>query len=223
MIRVTVAELKESLFHTMSGCGNLKANHKIKTINTILLDRHNIPRTQSMRNFMGYFYENELDQRFDRSKCSLKTYLNSCVHKFLLKDLNRRDTIKRREDSVEEFINQDTMESDFMAKGFDGVWRVSNDVFYADWVQTNTRNIEDEYIYYELMISCASFISQEFGNTYTEIFQGRMTQQKASKELGVDNRTVRRKMVEIKIQLKQYLFDLGYTEDDIHEILNKKL
>lgn len=76
MIDVTIAELKESLFHTMSGYGNLKVNHKIKAINTILLDRHNIPRTQSMKNFIGYFYERKLDQRLDRSKCSLQTYLN---------------------------------------------------------------------------------------------------------------------------------------------------
>lgn len=219
-IKWSLRELHKKMKWAVSGQGQFSINKKICELNNIMFDKFGVGRKETLDDFIGYFFANQLIWEFDEEKGGIDTYITYKVYYYLLEEVKKRELLRQRECSLDKLIEEGADPSnDFMKKGDDGVWRVTSEVIEgANWAEPKNLTPEEHYLIKELESIMYGYITKHYPIEYLELFRDRATQQEVAEELDVSQSTVSRKFRQMKLGLAEHLKGLGYETDGLLDI-----
>lgn len=188
--------------------GTLKKNEDIFKLKGMLFDRHGLTQEDLINDFMGWYFEKELDKRFDPSKSAEATYILNNVRWYLLEKLRQEDLYRSRNISIDSLNdNGYSPELQEQIKDKDGVWRRYN---FEDGGRLKITP-EEEYIDRELI----EILKNKLDVTWYEYFIGKITLEELAIEKNISYRWAMEQKQRIYRGLIKYLKNKGYTVKDL--------
>lgn len=183
----------------------------------IINNNNHITLDDIHQNFQEYWYDKMLMRRYS-ARYKPSSYIIGCLYLFLMQERRRLNTIKSQKNNFVPLLPDDIFPSEPREtyKDDDGTWRQHNII--SDFNMTECSGVEKAYLQDELNSLIEDFTLEEYGNTYLNLFRGKISQSEAAEVEGCSRRWINEKWSQYKHELISYLLDCGYDADDILKI-----